>query len=148
MGAAELRDRLSKFPDTTLETWRTCNFYERSNNFADVIEPDKINIIDFLEICSDTWKVGEYLKAIHDKLKTGIAVVAIQKKIGQDLGRGAEFSLEKARLYLSMDRGKAKIIKCKNWVNTSISPVGLEIDYKLIAGCVFKPSPLGWVKGG
>ena len=148
MGAAELRDRLSKFPDTTLETWRTCNFYERSNNFADVIEPDKINIIDFLEICSDTWKVGEYLKAIHDKLKTGIAVVAIQKKIGQDLGRGAEFSLEKARLYLSMDRGKAKIIKCKNWVNTQISPVGLEIEYKLVAGCVFKTSPRGWVKGG
>ena len=46
MGATELRDRLSKFPGVSLETWKTCDFYERSNNFADIIEPDKINIID------------------------------------------------------------------------------------------------------
>lgn len=144
MGAMELRDRLSKF-DMPLEDWKRCKFMERSSNFADVVRPDAVNIIDFLEISNDPWMVGSYLKAIHDKLQNGICIVALQKKRGQELGRGAEFSLEKPRLYLSMESGCIKIIKCKNWFDSQRNPNGLTLKFKLVAGCKFQPIS-GWIE--
>lgn len=144
MGALELRDRLSKF-DLPLENWKCCKFMERSSNFADVIRPDAVNIIDFLEISSDPWQVGGHLKTIYDKLRNGVCVVALQKKRGQELGRGAEFSLEKPRLYLSMESGCVKIIKCKNWVDSQRNPNGLTLKFKLVAGCKFQPIS-GWIE--
>lgn len=144
MGAMELRDRLSKF-DMPLEDWKRCKFLERSSNFADVVRPDAINIIDFLEISNDPWMVGGYLRTIHDKLRNGICIVALQKKRGQELGRGAEFSLEKPRLYLSMESGCIKIIKCKNWFDSQRNPNGLSVKFKLVAGCKFQPIS-GWIE--
>jgi len=141
MGALELKDRLSKF-DIPLDQWK-CKFIERSSNIVDVIRPDAVNIIDYLELCTDVFRVGEYLKSIHDKLKTGICIIALQKPFGRDLGRGAEFSMEKPRLYLSMKRGTLKIVKCKNWVDSQKNPNGLSIDYKLVKGCQFIPVS-GW----
>ncbi len=144
MGAMELRDRLSKF-GMPLENWRRCKFLERSSNFADVIRPDAVNIVDFLEISNDPWMVGGYLKAIHDRLRNGICIVALQKKRGQELGRGAEFSLEKPRLYLSMESGCLKIVKCKNWFDSQRNPNGLSVKFKLLAGCKFQPTS-GWIE--
>ncbi len=144
MGAMELRDRLSKF-EMPLEDWKRCKFLERSSNFADVVRPDAVNIIDFLEISNDPWTVGGYLKAIYDKLRNGICIVALQKKRGQELGRGAEFSLEKPRLYLSMESGCIKIIKCKNWFDSQRNPNGLSVKFKLLAGCKFQPVS-GWIQ--
>lgn len=135
MGALELQDRLQKF-DKPLKSWKV-NFRERSSNFADVIRPDAINIIDFLEVHDEFYKVGLYIKEIYDKLNKGIAIIAIQKNKGADYGLGGGRGLEKARLYLSMEPGKIRIVKGKNWASQE-NPNGLEIQFKLIAGCRFK----------
>ncbi len=78
MGALELKDRFSKF-DRPLNSWKV-KFKERASNFADVIKPDAINIIDFLEVHDEFYKIGGLIKDIYDKLTTGIAVIAIRKK--------------------------------------------------------------------
>ena len=136
MGPEELKLRLSKFDDLELKDWK---FYprERAFNFADAIVPDALNIVDYLEITEDFSKIAGEIKMIFDRLNKGIAIIAIQKKIGADLGRGAEFSLEKARLYLSMDGGKLKIIKAKNWVSSLINPNNMELKFKLVGGAMF-----------
>jgi hypothetical protein len=134
MGRTELRERLSKFPHP-LESWRV-HFWERSCNFADVIRPDGINIIDFLEIHDEFYKVGLYIKEIFDKLKSGIAFILIQKNKNTDFGLGGMRSLEKARLYLAMEPGRLKIVKAKNWARQE-NPNGLAIDFKLAQGCKF-----------
>lgn len=134
MGRTELRERLSKFP-YSLESWRV-HFWERSSNFADVIRPDAINIIDFLEIHDEFYKVGLYIKEIFDKLNKGIAFILIQKNQNTDFGLGGMRSLEKARLYLAMEPGRLKIVKAKNWAGQS-NPNGLSIDFKLVNGCQF-----------
>jgi hypothetical protein len=136
MGSVEMRDRLGKF-GISLESWRRCNFKERSSNFSDVIVPDAINIFDFIEVHDEFYKVGAWLKEIYDKLTTGIALVALQKKYGQDLGRGGLGTLEKPRLYLAIDNGKMKIVKAKNWINSQVNPNGLEVLFKLVDGCKF-----------
>jgi hypothetical protein len=64
--------------------------------------------------------------------------VALQKKIGAQLGRGAEFSLEKPRLYLSIDKGKLTIIKGKSWARKNVDPNGLSVNFKITGGCQFE----------
>lgn len=144
MGALELQDRLNQF-DRSLESWKV-NFKERSSNFADVIRPNVINIIDFLEIHDEFFKVGQHIKDIFDKLDKGIAIIAIQKNKGNEYGLGGGRSLEKARLYLSMEPGKIKIVKAKNWTNSANNPNGLELTFKLIKGCHFAEEGR-WKKG-
>lgn len=136
MGEQEFANRLSKFEGIELDKW---NFVaeECASNFTDVIRPDAINIIDYLELTSDVYMVAEHLKSMHDKLGKGIAIVALQKKRGAELGRGAEFSLEKPRLYLSMDAGITTIQKGKNWAKQDVNPNGLKIKYKIVGGCKF-----------
>jgi hypothetical protein len=136
MGKDELASRLELFEGISLDEW---NFIaeERSHDFHDVIRPDCINIIDYMELSGDFYMVAEYLRAIHDKLASGIAIVALQKKTGADAGRGGDFSLEKPRLYLNVDKGKIKIRKAKNWVDPKTNPNGLVLDFKTVGGCKF-----------
>jgi hypothetical protein len=138
MGKDEFSVRLHKFDNVPFKDW---NFEarERSSNFADVIKPDgkqTIWIIDFLELLEDFWKVGLMMKAIYDKLvgTKDIAVVALQKAPGSEVGRGGAFGLEKPRVALAMERGKIKIIKAKNW-KTDRNPNGLFKEFKLRNGC-------------
>jgi hypothetical protein len=142
MGVAEFRTRLLKF-DIPLEKW-TFDAKERASNFSDVIHPNDINIIDFLEIHDEFYRIGALIKEVYDKLKEGAAIIAIQKNAGTDYGLGGMRGLEKARLYLALNRptkpnehNRAKIVKAKNWATES-NPNGLCIDFKLIQGCRFK----------
>jgi len=135
MGRIEFRKRLEKF-GLPIEAWKF-KPKERSGNFADVIQPNDINIIDFLEVSEDFYRVGGMLREIYEKLNQGIAIVALQKNRGRDTGVGGDRSLEKPRLYLSLESGKAKIIVGKNWAS-EVNPVGLHLDFKLVQGCKFK----------
>lgn len=137
MGEFEMRERLKGFTKPLIDGWRM-KVFDRSCNFADVIRPDAINIIDFLEIHEDFYKVGLYIKQIFDKLNKGIAVIALQKNPGKEQGLGGMRSIEKARLAINMERGGRLIIdKCKNWA-TMNNPRGLAIEYSLVGGCHFQ----------
>lgn len=121
--------------------------FERSHNFADVIFPDSVNIIDFMEINEEFYRIAAELNSIHNKLRSGIAIVAIQKNppkrdmrgkwIANDMGRGGVFGLEKPRLYLAMDAGKLKIVKAKIWQNPQINPNNKSFSFKLVNGSQF-----------
>ncbi len=138
MGAIEMKKRLAKFQDVPLIDWGF-KAWERSSDFADVIRPDGLNIIDYLEVHDNFYVVGGMLKAIHDRLNNGIAVVALQKNRGVDFGLGGARGLEKPRLYLAMSPRELKIVKAKNWT-TSRNPNGLTIEFKLVNGAVFVPT--------
>jgi hypothetical protein len=131
MEGPEIRERLELYPGMGLSEW-TFKAHQRSSKFSDVMVPDAINIIDFLELSTELWTVNIELTDILHKLGTGIALVAIQKKIGTEnmLGRGQEFSLEKPKLYLSMDKGQATIVKGKSWANKNLDPVGCKVRFR------------------
>jgi len=142
MGETELKSRLSNFEEVIkLNDW-SFEAIERANNWWDIIRPDDINIIDFMEIYDNFYKIGEWLNNIHMKLKKGICIIAVQKQSSTkgkqvDFGRGGEFTLEKPRLYLSMDRGKIKVVKAKSFRGKN--PNGLVREFKLVNGWVFIP---------
>ena len=148
MGKDELVARCKKF-NQPLEQWST-EFFDRAGDFHDVIQPDDINIIDFLEIHEEFWKVGSMIKKIYDKINNGIAVIALQKNrlkkdkagnISGEFGLGGYRGVEKARLYLTMGHYKeshyVKIMKGKNWKKVDFNPNNLVKTFKLIAGCNF-----------
>jgi hypothetical protein len=103
MGDEEYTDRITKLGCTCEEDIRF-KIYNRSADFHDLITPEKkIFIIDFLEIHENFFEIGKPIKQIWDRLKDGVAIIAIQMKSGGTLARGGDFTKEKARLYLSMD---------------------------------------------
>ncbi|NVM55380.1 MAG: hypothetical protein HWN66_16860 [Candidatus Helarchaeota archaeon] len=143
MGSEEFKIRLSEFDDIALKDWKF-HAKERSYDFSDVIVPNALNIIDFLERHDEFWKIGGDFKRIFDKLDQGIAVIAIQKNPGANHGLGGTRGIEKARLYLTMEPGKCTIKKAKNYREKEINPNGMEIDFKLVHGCKFMPDETGW----
>lgn len=150
MSKQEFKMRASKFDDISIEQlYKSMHLYNVSDKFQDKIKSGEgnLNIIDYLEAPDEAYKIGPIIKKIHDKLEGAICVIGIQKKINQALGRGAEYSMEKARLYLSMDFGRAKIISCKNFKENDIingNPRGYTTQYKLVNGCKIIKSPQGW----
>jgi len=135
MGEVELKNRLSKF-EIPLSDW-TFNAYARSGNFSDVIKRDDINVIDFMEIHDDFFKIGGMMRDIHDRLRNGIAVIAVQKNPHNELGLGGYRSIEKARLVLNIEDGKLLIFASKVWANPEVNPSKTEIGFKLVGGCKF-----------
>jgi len=145
MSPSELKKRLKKF-EVPLEKWKAIDFRERVSDFHDVVYPDDINIIDFLEIYEEFYKIGLFIRKIYDKLNKGICIIAIQKNPGVDWGLGGQRSLEKARLYLSISKGGIlKIISGKNWAS-DLRPDGLQIDFKLIQGAKFIKISDNWYR--
>jgi hypothetical protein len=147
MGDRELKKNLRRFNDLLPEHW-TVKFHERSSNFADVIRPDAMNIIDFLEVTDDFFLIGKHIKEIFDKLQKGIAIIAIQKDPHKELGRGSSMSIEKARLYLTLDfdtanrRTTFRIKKAKLWA-TDTNPNGMELSARLTSGMQYEYTPWG-----
>ncbi len=137
MSEDELQLRLDKHQDLKLTDWKF-KAIRRGDNFADLVDSsEKIFIIDFLENLQDAWKIGAELKKIHDKLRDGIAIVFLQKKGGEDLARGGQYTLDKARFYVALDQDKeananrVKIVDAKAW-RTDRNPRGMYRFYKLV----------------
>ena len=142
MDEIELSKRVSLFPNT--DEWTPeIEFYERTSDFQDVIDPDGINIIDYLQVYENFWEVGVPIKEIWENLKTGIAIICLQKKPGAEFAKGGSVTLEIPRLVINLENnspfgGIAKIVKAKAWA-TSENPNGLERDYKVVEGWDIKP---------
>jgi len=139
-GPQELKKRLSNFQGlgVGLKDWKF-KAYARSGSFPEVIFPDHLNIIDYYEFGDEAkfHDIAGELRKIHDRLRRGICVVALQKKIGAELGRGGDFSTEKARLYLTMHRnGELRIFDAKMWTSDK-NPKGTVIKFKLVQGTKF-----------
>lgn len=137
MGSEEMRGRIEKFDDTTVDMWDDYILMEeRATNFVDFIEPDWINIVDFLEVSTDFWRIGGIIKEMLDKVVgSGILIVAVQKNRDAEIGLGGWRTIERAKLVLTLDPGVVKIFQAKNWQEgISSSPKGKSWTYKLIGG--------------
>ena len=142
-GDSELAVRLELFGDMKKDDWK-CTFWEREDGFADVIKPNAINIIDYLDVTKDFAEIGTPIKDIHSKLERGIALIALQKNpsyydprtgkmVSVDYGVGGAKSVGKSRLYLAIDDGIIKIVKAKNRRGKD-SPNGMTRTFKIYDG--------------
>jgi hypothetical protein len=148
MTGPELKSKTMSFGQ--LERWDRVEFVERTSGYHDVIMPHGVTYIDYLEVYDNFFRIGEEIRAIYDALKTGVVVIALQKATGSDLGRGGAFTIEKARLAISLFShgkmldgiiGSAKVVKAKN-IRPGFNPEGREIFYTLRNGYYFDAGDL------
>jgi hypothetical protein len=141
MGAVEFGERLDLFEGMERTDWKF-NAYERSADFADVIVPNGLNIVDYLDD-QDAYVVKDKIKEIHNALDTGVALIALQKHTMKDVGYGGERTMDIPRLYLAFykgskaDKGKVKVIKAKNRPPGESNPTNKIIRYKLVNGSMW-----------
>ncbi|MCP4585369.1 hypothetical protein [Pseudoalteromonas sp.] len=134
MGEGELKTRLSKQNQVSLDYWEF-DAFERSGDFSDVIfpGPGHLNIVDFLECHDEFYKMGQYMRDIHDKLAGATCICCVQLNKGSDFGLGASRTEEKPRLILNVSPSKIKIKMAKNWT-TDENPNGKCLDFKIVQG--------------
>jgi len=104
----------------------------RYDNYQDVLDPDGLNIIDYLDANEqgEYYKIAPYLKGVHRKLRNGIAVVALQKPPGRLDAFGGSNIRGVAALYLSIDKGKLEVVKAKDWVTEN--PNGRKYSFEIV----------------
>lgn len=102
MHETEFKKRMKKF--APLSNWKITG-YNCHNNYDDYIEskPNRVYIVDYLEVHENFYEIAKPIRKIHEKLGDAICIIGIQQKSGATIGRGGDFSAEKARLYLTMD---------------------------------------------
>lgn len=125
----ELDERFANYPSS--DQWPDDLVRDRTANFSDCIEPDYINIIDYLEVQDQFWLIGRYLREIRDALKDGIAVVLVQKGERAKLPLGKEFSRHLARMVITIDRGKLTVVKGKAKADKTIDPNNMKWSFRL-----------------
>jgi hypothetical protein len=104
---------------------------ERHEDWKYAIEPDAINIIDWINIADgDFYRIGTIMEGIQGKLNKGIAMLVLQKTENKDLGTGGQFSEHLAAVYLSIDKNRLTVRKAKeyNGSNPNNSMWGFEIE--------------------
>ena len=111
--------------------WRTVTRYA---NYQDVIDPEGLNIIDYLDANEqgEYYKLAPYIKGIHKKLRNGLAVIALQKPPGRDDAFGGSNIRGVAALYLSIDKGRITVVKAKDWIIEN--PNGNKYGFEIIHG--------------
>jgi len=138
-GPEQLKERLAPlcFP-----TPAPFNVYERYDNFADVVEPDHLSIIDYLDFNSELYLVGTEIDNIFRKLTTGVAIIGLQKPppvktlykgqeklIERDLAYGGAFTAKRAVLYISLSSHKLKLVYVKTPMQPRVNPNNMTWTY-------------------
>lgn len=104
----------------------------RYENHQDIILPDALNIIDWLNLGDNFWQVGKIIEGIQSKLTTGICVIVLQKSEGKALGRGGDFSRDLASVYFSIDKDLLTVVKVKSYKHKN--PNGKQFHFSLEHG--------------
>lgn len=110
--------------------------YRRLMNFEDVIQPDGLNLIDYVRVDTQKmWAIQDTMLKILSKLNKGVAVVGLQKPPGRDLAYGKDFTAFDSSLYISVESGKLKFVKIKTPKDLGgKDPYKISIDFKIRYG--------------
>jgi hypothetical protein len=159
LGEEMLRVRIEQMG--LLERWREAHdagyldFVEWRSNNLNLVEPDAINIIDFIsyDLGGEFFQVGLVIGEICKRLNRGVAFVAIQKPPGRSLGYGGDITQHYASLYVALSNASeiegevfnvAKIVKGKTWVDKEKNPNNRKMRYTLSEGWKFDLKSNEW----
>lgn len=145
MGTGEYLTRIKKFCTNWKEEWDSVKAASKSCDFNGAIEhhnKDGLTFVDYLEeVEGEYYKIPSTIRGIYDSLGDGVCFIALQKKTDSKHGRGGEGTLEKARLYMSIDHlavGKEsiicalKMVKVKNFIGDNLQ--GYEMHCRITKG--------------
>ena len=141
-GAEMIKPKFAQLGIIEAPAFRT---YRRTENFADIINPDNLSVIDYLRVnMEQSYAVSEKLFEIFNKLKTGIAVVAMQKPPGErKLAFGGAGTAFEPSLYVGMESNGSNT----GWIGfekikiprryDGVDPYKVKIEYRIKEGVEF-----------
>jgi hypothetical protein len=125
------------------------HIYERYDNYADIMNPDHLTIIDYLDLNSEVYLAGDEIEKIHQK-NNNVAIIGMQLPppsvtyvrgektlIHRKLAYGGGFTAKKPVLYLDLwingkaNSGICRIEKAKNRANPTIDPNNMQWEYEI-----------------
>lgn len=125
----EMHERFLNF-GVPINDW-TFEAKRRTTDFADAIVKDHINVIDYLEIRGgEYYLVRDEIAKIYDNLGRGFCLVCIQKSPGKELGLGGAGTMERCRLYVTLQKRTLTIMDAKNYKG-KINPRGWKWRFNL-----------------
>jgi len=119
----ELRERIRLVSGDDLPGWiKKVTFWERTSDFAQVMQRNVMNFIDYLDAKEDAFKMKTYMDQIHNKIYggAGIAIVArqlVKKEFKGKVilsGYGGEYVKNKPRLVLQLTEDTLLVEAAKN----------------------------------
>jgi len=103
-GEARFKNRCSDFPNL-LEAQKQGKFMpveQGDFEFEDVLHPNGINLIDYLDRDEELFLIGQDIKKLKVKINRGILVFALQKPAGRLFGYGGLPSAKLSNLYVAL----------------------------------------------
>jgi len=138
MNAQTLKGRIEKLEADV--DW-DFEIVENWNQNPDGLRPNDLNFCDWIEAGEEPYRVIAKLDRIQQKLRKGIAVVAMQKNPKKEFGIGGYQTQSKAALYITVDKKDrhdpkqgqwARIVKAKGY--DEINPEGFVCEFKIVQG--------------
>lgn len=108
MSAQAMNYKLRQF-NYPVSAWKFSMRQWKGN--PDSIEPDAINIIDYLAAGPNAYEIQQPISQILGKLDKGLAIIAVQKKPGATYGTGGIYSAMDASMVLSLEWQRATVTK-------------------------------------
>jgi len=114
--------------------------YRRFTNFVDIIEPDGLNVVDYLRVDMEkSYAIANELRDINAKLNNGYAVVAMQKPPGdRKLAFGGAATAFEPTVYVSIDKDGLRFEKIKVPKLMDIDPYRTRITFRIKHGVNFE----------
>jgi len=147
----ELKERflgLSEYYDCALPTPDNLKVYERYDRFGDVIVEGGINYVDYLDVNSEFFSIGQEIDDIHRATGSGVTFIALQKNPKEALGVGGIYSWKRSQLYITLStpellddrawQGQLLLKKTRGRANKAVDPTGYSQLYDIKEGCKFR----------
>jgi hypothetical protein len=134
LGRHNAKKRLKKHE--ACQKW-TFKFIDDFPNYYDVLKPDELNFVDYVEVLEgEFYKIPSMLAGIQKKLKNGVAFVALQKNPEKDYGVGGPQTTAKPALFCAIESDYPgaiiKMVKAKNYRDEN--PNGYIHRFKIVKG--------------
>ena len=148
-GREQMKERMQNFK-VNIPNPAPFRTFERYDNFADVIDKDRISVIDYLDLNSEVYLIGDEIDKIFRRLDRGVAVIGLQKPppttvyvkgvkklVYRDLAYGSGFTAKRAVLYISLDNNVLKLVVAKTPLNPKVNPTNMMWVFWLKNGAEF-----------
>ncbi len=102
---AKFRERIKEFEWVNIynESGRPkFRLAKHEENFQDVIIPTALNIIDWVDLPDEPWKIGQIFKKASNKLTTGLCFICMQKRSYKPFAVGGEAAMDYASAFFTI----------------------------------------------
>jgi hypothetical protein len=141
MSQSEIKERFDSYGELfpAKEAQRAILFTKVHEAWWDRIQPNGLNVVDYLIEYEKAYMLADFVWKIHQKLDKGIALVLIQRDPFKPYPKGGLGVRDIPRLIISLLNHQLKLEDVKSFNKTEWgNPTGLAVKYKHVNYCQFR----------